>query len=171
MPSHPTENDFQILHRNTSTLSKNPDFSVDDIVLFFEKFVIENSEQYITITHVTGIKVGHTLLVSSFFKCIKNETIYVEVTDIDCINTFNTNYNKQEVALITSNISSDIDLITKEIKSTISQAPKKQCNPIPKSSNQDEDLRFITKKDPISKKESNLEGEEKDPNNEEELDN
>src|SRR5260363_283358 len=49
----------------------------------------------------TGIKVGHTLLVSSFFKCIKNETIYVEITDIDCINTFNTNYNKQEVALIT----------------------------------------------------------------------
>ncbi|RIB19900.1 hypothetical protein C2G38_2035700 [Gigaspora rosea] len=144
----------------------------------------------------TGIKVGRTLLVSDFFKCIKNEIIYVEVTDIDYINTLNTNYNKQEVSSTTSNINSDIDLIAEEIESTTSRAPKRQRNSTPKSPNQDNDFSFITKEDPTSsikhpqnkkgketfkpniediddniEQECKLEGEEKNPSNEEELDN
>lgn len=271
----PIENNFQNIHwKYFYPFQKSyTDFSVGNIILFSGKFINENSELYITVTHVTviaagdpqqefkveeiplsiphcmfavtvkrepknvrettyfgtecyqynsitnsrnvlmkmniifpthaprfnyfhtGIKVGRTLLVSSFFKCIKNEIIYIDVTDIDYINTFNTNYNKQEGSSTNSNISSDIDLIAEEIESTASRTPKRQRNPTPKSPTQDEDLSFITKEDPTSstkhpqnrkgketfkpniediedniEKEGNLE-EEKDPSDEEELDN
>ncbi|CAG8753848.1 12876_t:CDS:2, partial [Racocetra fulgida] len=80
---------------------------------------------------------------------IKNDIIYIEATNIDYTNSFNTNYNKQEGTTIIPDISSDIDLIAEEIESSTPQAVIRQCNLIPKLSNHEDNICLVTKEEPV----------------------
>ncbi|CAG8480022.1 12438_t:CDS:1, partial [Racocetra fulgida] len=83
-------------------------------------------------------------------------------TDIDYMNTLNTDYNKQGGVSTISDISSDIDLIAEEIESTTSRAPKRYRNLTSKNSNKDDDPNFITKEKPVSDTEHTQNKKEKE---------